>query len=127
MDPISVTIEQILNDDYQSMYVQLEEVQVVDDQLSKTMSGSINVEDKAGNRVIMYTGTYAAFKDEKVPQGAGALRGLAGVYGSNYQIQPQRVEDYADMTGTRFTVGGDVDIKDATLSSIADVLSLIHI
>lgn len=121
LDPISVTIEQILNDDYQSMYVQLEEVQVVDDQLSKTMSGSVNVEDKAGNRVVMYTGTYAAFKDEKVPQGAGALRGLAGVYGSNYQIQPQRVEDYADMTGTRFTVGGDVDIKDATLSSIADV------
>lgn len=91
---------------YESMYVAIPDVQVVNDDLSKTVGGSshtsINMEAKTGEKFVMFTASYAVFKDDQVPQGCGILMGIANRNNDTYQIMPTVADDYAGLTGTRF-------------------------
>lgn len=91
---------------YESMYVAIPDVQVVNDDLSKTVGGSshtsINMEAKTGEKFVMFTALYAVFKEDQVPQGCGVLMGIANVNDGTYQVMPTVASDYAGLTGTRF-------------------------
>lgn len=91
---------------YESMYVAIPDVQVVNDDLSKTVGGSshtsINMEAKTGEKFVMFTASYAVFKEDQVPQGCGVLMGIANVNDGTYQVMPTVASDYAGLTGTRF-------------------------
>lgn len=92
---------------YESMYVAVENVQVVEGDLNKTFAtadahSSIGFEAKGGEVFDLFTSKYAQFKGEKVPQGSGVLKGIAGVYNGKTQMMVSEVADYAELTSARF-------------------------
>lgn len=104
--PVSITAADLVSGKYESMYVVVPDVQVVNEDLEKNVGGSshtsINMEAKTGEKFVMFTASYATFKGDKVPQGSGALKGIANINGTTYQIVPTVASDYAGLTGARF-------------------------
>ncbi len=102
-----ITAAELLTGKYESMYVAVKDVQVVSEDLEKTfvMGGnhtSIAMEAKTGEMFDIFSSKYAVFADEKVPQGSGILKGIAGVNNGKYQISISEKADYASLTGERF-------------------------
>lgn len=109
-----VSVADFMEGKYESQYVALPDVQVVEADLGKTIvmnnsHTSINVEDITGNSFVIFSSKYTVFGDEKVPQGAGTLKGVSMVYNGTMQIGLTSQSDYADMTGTRFESQGGGD------------------
>lgn len=109
-----VSVADFMEGKYESQYVALPDVQVVEADLGKTIvmnnsHTSINVEDITGNSFVIFSSRYTVFGDEKVPQGAGTLKGVSMVYNGTMQIGLTSQSDYADMTGTRFESQGGGD------------------
>ena len=104
--PVSITAADLVSGKYESMYVVVPDVQVVNEDLEKNVGGSshtsINMEAKTGEKFVMFTASYATFKGDRVPQGSGALKGIANINGTTYQIVPTVASDYAGLTGPRF-------------------------
>lgn len=84
---------------YEAMRVLLPESQVVDADLSKTLSGTVTLELE--DRVTTYsmkTYAHATFASKTVPQKRGPVKGIAG---AGY-VLPASVSDLSAMNGTRF-------------------------
>jgi len=69
----------------QSMYVAIENVQVVNADLSKTMvvgtaHTSVNMENFTNESFVRFSASYSAFKALSVPQGSGILKGIASTW-----------------------------------------------
>lgn len=101
-DATPITVDNLKTGKWESMYVSIENCQVKESDLGAVMAGNIKMETPDAKDFVMYTGTYAAFKEDKVPQGSGKLKGLAGVYQEVYQIIPVLASDMAGMTQPRF-------------------------
>lgn len=107
-----VTAADVVANTYESMYVAVADVQVVNADLTKKMvvgdnHTNIGMEARTGQEFAMFTSKYAAFKDANVPQGSGTLKGIAGINipdggSAVYQIAPQTVNDFAGLTEERF-------------------------
>lgn len=126
-----VSVADFMEGKYESQYVALPDVQVVEADLNKTIvmndsHTSINVEDITGHSFVIFSSKYTVFGDEKVPQGAGTLKGVSMVYNGTMQIGLTSRNDYAGMTGTRFESqgGGDDptpdDLIEATIGEFID-------
>ena len=102
-EPVVINIGQLNGGTYESMYVEIDGVQVIDDDLEKTMAKTTRCETTAGDTVIMYNQKYADWKDEKVPQGSGNLKGVVSINNSKNQVIPQKESDWNALTGERFT------------------------
>jgi len=105
--PKSITAAQLKTGSYESMYVAVTNVQVVNADLSKTMvtgsaHTSIRMESSTGDTFDMFNASYSEFKALAVPQGSGTLKGIANINLTSIQLIPQNRADFADMTGTRF-------------------------
>lgn len=110
-----VTAADIVAGTYESMYVSVADVEVIAADLSKKMvedgkHTNIGMEAKTGQTFSMFSASYSVFKDDAVPQGSGALKGIAGVNIPDgeapiYQVAPQTAADFAGLTGPRF--GGE--------------------
>jgi hypothetical protein len=103
----TITVSQLKSGVYESMYIAIDNVQVVNADLSKTMvvgtsHTSINMEPPANENFVMFNASYSEFKSLPVPQGSGTLKGIASVNNSVFQVQPQNRNDFAGLTGTRF-------------------------
>lgn len=103
----SITAAQLLAGTYESMYVSVPNVQVVNADLSKTMvmnnsHTSINMETSTGETFVLFNSSYSEFKDVTVPQGSGTIKGIASINNTTIQLQPQNRTDFAGLTGTRF-------------------------
>lgn len=109
-EPVQVSVADFLAGKYESRYVELnEDVQVVDDDLSKNWGNkdshtSINMETKSGSNFIVQSSKYSSFKDTKVSQGSGKIKGIAIVYNGQIQIAFAQLSDFAGLTGERFAV-----------------------
>jgi len=102
-----ITAAQLKTGTYESMYVAVSNVQVVNADLSKTMvvgtsHTSIRMESTTGETFDMFSASYSEFKSVAVPQGSGNLKGIANINVSTYQLIPQNRADFANLTGTRF-------------------------
>lgn len=102
-----ITAAQLKTGSYESMYVEVGNVQVVNADLSKTMvvgtaHTSINMEASTSETFVMFNASYSEFKTVTVPQGMGALKGIASLNGTIYQVIPQNRSDFAGLTGVRF-------------------------
>lgn len=102
----TITVAELLSNAYESQYVAIEGVQVVEADLAKTwvMDGahtSINIENAAGETFVVFTSKYATNGTEVVPQGSGVLKGIASVNNDVYQLILTSTEDYAGMTNAR--------------------------
>lgn len=121
-----VSVADFMEGKYESQYVALPDVQVVEADLGKTFvmgssHTSINVEDITGHSFVIFSSKYTVFGTEKVPQGAGTLKGVSMVYNGTMQIGLTSEDDYAGMTEARFDgQGGDTpdpgEIEEVTVS-----------
>ena len=103
----AITAAQFKTGAYESMYVAISNVQVVNADLSKTMvtgsaHTSIRMESSTGDTFDMFNASYSEFKALAVPQGSGTLKGIANINLTAIQLIPQNRADFANMTGTRF-------------------------
>lgn len=103
-----ISAAQLLTGDYESQYVAVENVQVVESDLGKTwmmndQNTSINFEAETGERFEVRTSFHAdALGKIEVPGGSGTLKGIAQCYYETAQIMLSSTEDYAGLTGERF-------------------------
>lgn len=107
VEPKVVTIADFLANKYEGQYVAIEGVQVSSSDLTKTwvMGGahtSINVEDAAGNKFVVFSSKYATYGTETVAQGSGTIKGIASINKGAMQIIFAQATDYASLTGARF-------------------------
>lgn len=104
-----ISAAELMTGDYESQYVAVQDVQVVESDLGKTFSmsdsegTSINIESRTGERFVIRTSQYATeLAKVKVPEGSGTLKGIAQCFYETMQIVLSSTEDYADMQGERF-------------------------
>lgn len=102
-----ITAAELLTGKYESMYLAIKDVQVAESDLEKTFATSdshvsIAIESKTGEMFDLFTSKYATFRNEKVPQGSGTLKGISGVYNGKIQLMVSAKSDYAALTGERF-------------------------
>ena len=103
----TVTMEDFLANKYEGQYIALENVQVMDADLSKTwvVGGahtSINLEDATGNTFVVFSSKYSTYGAETVAQGAGTIKGISSINNGVMQILFTQKSDYAGLSGTRF-------------------------
>ncbi len=103
----SITAAQFITGSYESMYVAISNVQVINADLSKTMvvgtaHTSIKMESTTGEAFEMFNASYSEYKALAVPQGSGILKGIANINITTYQLLPQTRADFAGLTNTRF-------------------------
>lgn len=135
----TVAIKDFLANKYESQYVELSGVQVLDSDLSKTwvqndQHSSINIVDKDGNIFEVRSSKYSSFKSEAVPQGSGSIKGIAAIFDKTIQLIFSDVSDYAGLTGERFKPSGSwVDLPgasgegtEASPYNVAKSLNIIH-
>ena len=104
-----ISAAQLMTGDYESQYVAVENVQVIESDLGKTFSmstetgTSITFEAETGERFELRTSQYAKeLADVKVPEGSGTLKGIAQCYYETLQMLLTSKEDYAGLDGERF-------------------------
>lgn len=103
-----ISAAQLLTGDYESQYVAVENVQVVDSDLGKTWvtggtNTSITIESATGETFVVYSARYSdALAAATVPDGSGTLKGIAQRFNDNIQIMLASTDDYAGLTGERF-------------------------
>ena len=104
-----ISAAELMTGDYESQYVAVQDVQVVESDLGKTFSmsdsegTSINIESRTGERFVIRTSQYATeLAKVEVPEGSGTLKGIAQCFYETMQIVLSSIEDYADMQGERF-------------------------
>lgn len=120
-----ITMEQLLSFEFEGQYVSITEpVQVVDADLEKTFvvggkATSIKFTDAQGNTFDVRTSQYATFKDEKVPQGSGILKGIASRYNNGAQVVFSTADDWTALTGARF----EIEIPEAEALTIEEFLA----
>lgn len=105
--PKTITAAQFKTGNYESMYVAIPNVQVINADLSKTMvvgsaHTSIRMESSTGETFEMFNASYSEYKSLSVPQGSGILKGIANINITTFQLLPQNRADFADLTGARF-------------------------
>ena len=108
--PKTVKMADFLANKYEGQYVAIEGVQVAEADLSKTfvMSGShtsINMEDAAGNKFVVFSSKYATYGTTAVPQGSGTIKGISSINNGTLQIIFTQTSDFAGLTGNRFGAG----------------------
>lgn len=129
--PKEITAAELLTNRYESQYVAVKDVQVVVADLGKTFSTaashtSINMESRDGDKFILFTSKYASFKDEKVPQGSGTLKGVACVFNTSAQIILAQKSDASGLTGKRFSTSAEfvLGTTSAAVDGFADTLEI---
>lgn len=110
--PETVSLEQLTSgtDDYKGKLVRLENVQFVAGDLGKTFADpntttNRNIEDCEGNSIIVRTSSFANFATKTVPEGNGSMIGIAGFFGSDYQLYIRTITE-VDLSGARCEDGG---------------------
>ena len=110
VEPKVVTMADFLANKYEGQYIALEGVQVASADLTKTwVTGgnhtSINMEDAAGNKFVVFSSKYASYGAETVAQGSGTIKGISSISKGVMQIIFAQASDFASLTGERFGTG----------------------
>lgn len=132
VEPKTISASELVTGEYESQYVAVTDVQVVDSDLGKTFvtqdgegkdrHTSINFISRTGVRFLLFSSAYSTFGDQPVPEGSGTLKGIAAVHGGDYQISITSTDDYAELTGERFDNSG-FERPQPAKATIAEVLA----
>jgi hypothetical protein len=122
--PKLVTLSQ-LNDDYQSMLIQLNGYEVTSADLNKTYadtsankaSTNITLKNCGGQSIIMRTSGYATFAGVRVPQGNGTVTALYTVFNTTKQLVVRDTTDL-QLNGTRCGSGVSTGLTYKTIQEI---------
>jgi hypothetical protein len=94
MEPVSVTIDELLNGEHQSEYVSVTGAQF---KTAGTFSGGKILTD-CNSEIEVYTRSAATFSGETIPTGNGTFKGVASVYNTAQLLMREPVE--LDMSGS---------------------------
>ena len=99
-----VTLPEFLKGEYESQYVALADMQVVEPDLNKTWvvgnaQTRIGFENRMGYEIVVSSLNTASYGSEKVPQGSGVIRGVST---RNGELLIAQESDWNEMTGERF-------------------------
>lgn len=99
-----VTLPEFLKGEYESQYVALSDMQVVEPDLNKTWvvgnaQTRIGFENRMGYEIVVSSLNTASYGSEKVPQGSGVIRGVSA---RNGELLIAQESDWNEMTGERF-------------------------
>lgn len=103
-----ISAAQLLTGDYESQYVAVENVQVVENDRGKSWvtggsNTSITFESTTGETFVVYSSKYSdALASVTVPDGSGTLKGIAQRFNASIQLMLASTDDYAGLTGERF-------------------------
>lgn len=101
LTPVTTDLAGLVSGDYESMYVEIQQVEVILDETEDAMAGAVTMENFARDNFFMFTYDYALFASEKVPAGSGNLRGIVSASGGLPAVIPQSAADFS-LTGSRF-------------------------
>ena len=109
IEPKEVSIEDFLANKYESQYVAIKDVQVVNDDLEKTwvVGGAgtlIGIECLDGSEFVVFSRKNASYGAETVPQGSGTIKGVATRYNDVIQLFFAQNTDWTDLNGTRLVI-----------------------
>lgn len=109
IEPKEVSIEDFLANKYESQYVAIKDVQVVNEDLNKTWvvnntGTQIGIECSDGSEFVVFSRKNASYGAETVPQGSGIIKGVASRYNDVIQLFFAQNTDWADLNGTRYEV-----------------------
>ena len=118
--PIEVTIEEILDGNYDATLVKIKDVQFEEYENLTYFEGDKNTFDRVlvninGVTVNVNTSVFAQFKDELLPKGKGDIVGIMATYFGNWQLAIRNLDDVSGMSNdesTRFTapsIATDID------------------
>lgn len=107
IEPKEVSIEDFLANKYESQYVAIKDVQVVNEDLNKTWvvnntGTQIGIECSDGSEFVVFSRKNASYGAETVPQGSGIIKGVASRYNDVIQLFFAQNTDWADLNGTRY-------------------------
>ena len=107
VEPKTVSMADFLANKYEGQYIAIEGVQVASSDLANTwvVGGahtSINMEDAAGNKFVVFSSKYASYGAQTVAQGSGTIKGISSISKGVMQIIFAQASDYAGLTGERF-------------------------
>lgn len=97
-----VTIEKALSDKRINTLIELQNVKFSKNAVGKTyydknnqLGGATNyyIVDDTGNQIIFRTSSFANYKDSKVPNGSGTVRGVLTKFNSDYQFIARSEDD----------------------------------
>ena len=99
-DPIKVSLEDIKSGDYQSVIVEIENVQFSTDDVNKDVSGTRTITD-CDSKISIFTRENASFANTKTPEGAGNIVGIASNYYADKQLLLRNTDNFSAMNKER--------------------------
>ena len=99
-DPIKVSLEDIKSGDYQSVVVEIENIQFSTDDVNKDVSGSRTITD-CDSKLSIFTRENASFANTKTPEGAGNIVGIASNYYADKQLLLRNTDNFSAMNKER--------------------------
>jgi len=110
VQPVLVTIPEILAGGFEARLIRLQEVQFAEHELGKKYadadaSANRMVEDCNLNNLIVRSSNYAYFANDNLPQGKGGLVAIVGRYNDDWQLYIRSTTEVT-LTGERCEGGG---------------------
>ncbi|PCJ77852.1 MAG: hypothetical protein COA57_16490 [Flavobacteriales bacterium] len=116
----------LINSNWQSYLVQLDNVQFAGDELGQTYADAANqksenqmLEDCNGDQIIVRTSGFASFADAVLPTGKGSVIGVVSEFNGDMQLYIRRTSEVT-LSGTRCFGSGNYlskDFEDGSVTS----------
>lgn len=90
--PLTVDYAALRSGEYESMYVSLEDFQVVQESIGGTWAVSPRFENADGNRIVMPVSENATFASISYNEGVGTVSGIAGPAGNEPELRPVNLD-----------------------------------
>lgn len=98
--PVKVTLSEVLSGNYQSVLVEVEDIQFITDDVNKAVSGTRTITD-CSSKLAVYTRSNASFASNKTPEGAGKIVAVASNYYEEKQLLLRNTSDFSSMSAER--------------------------
>ena len=99
-DPLKISLEDLKSGEFQSVLVEVENVQFVTDDVNKSLSGTKTITD-CTTKFSVYTRSNATFSSSKVPEGSGKIVGIASNYYDDKQLILRNSDGLSSMNKSR--------------------------
>ncbi len=98
--PVKVTLSEVLSGNYQSVLVEVEDIQFITDDVNKAVSGTRTITD-CSSKLAVYTRSNASFASNKTPEGGGKIVAVASNYYEEKQLLLRNTSDFSSMSAER--------------------------
>ena len=111
-----ISIDDFLNNKYESQYVAIKNAQVVNEDLGKTWvignkGTQIGMECSDGSEFVVYSRKTSSYGSEVVPEGSGTIKGISSKYNDVIQLIFAQDSDRMGLTGTRYDIEHEYTIS----------------